>query len=126
MPADGAPSPTQASLRPKDARGSPLSGILLRRIWLPTGLYQALPWAYLLLGAGCLASALLLPGSEWLLPYVILLGLACVHAGCAVAGIRRRASRARENAPVDRRLFCPAATAERMPSQPVKATGEPD
>ena len=106
MPADGTPAPPQAFYRSKDVAGFRLSRLLLRRVWLPTGLYRAVPWVYLILGGACLASALLLPGSEWLLPYVMLLGLGCLHAGYAVAGIRHRTRRTQSDQQADRGPFC--------------------
>lgn len=64
--------------------------LLFRRIWLPSLLYQALPLLYLLTGMACLAGGLYLPDQAWLLPYLGLLGLGCIHAGYLAASARRR------------------------------------
>ncbi|MDP2325655.1 MAG: hypothetical protein Q8N51_16745 [Gammaproteobacteria bacterium] len=61
-----------------------------RRIWLPKLLYEALPWIYCGLGAYALAAGLFLPNPRWLLPYLALLGAACLHIGLWCVVLRRR------------------------------------
>jgi hypothetical protein len=67
-----------------------LAGLLFRPIWLPRLLYARLPWIYLLLGSGCLLGALYLPDDSWVLPYLALCGLACLHGGIGISALRRR------------------------------------
>jgi hypothetical protein len=64
---------------------------LLRKIWLPRGVYTALPYAYIALGAYAIFAALFLTGWNWVVPYLLLLGLICLHAGITVFAMRRRA-----------------------------------
>lgn len=66
---------------------------LLRPIWLPRSLYAALPWIYLGAGTASLLGGLFLPETAWLVPYLLLLGLALTHAGVAVASLRHRVRR---------------------------------
>ena len=61
-----------------------------RRLWLPKPLYAAVPWVYCGLGASALASGLFLPHPVWIVPYLLLLAVACVHAGVWVLMRRRR------------------------------------
>jgi hypothetical protein len=69
--------------------GSRRSSILLRPIWLPRAIYAAVPWVYLASGTGCLFGALYLPDGSWILPYLGLSGVACLHASIVVASLRR-------------------------------------
>jgi hypothetical protein len=64
--------------------------VLTRRVWLPRWLYAALPWIYLLLGAGSLASAVVVPDPGWALPLALLTGVALLHLGLWVATLRYR------------------------------------
>ena len=68
---------------------------LLRKLWLPRVVYEALPYLYILFGITALASAMYTPSWFWILPYVFLLGLVCLHTGLALAALRYkfRASR---------------------------------
>jgi len=67
-----------------------LSQILFRKLWLPRGLYEAIPYVYLAFGAVALGSAVFGSGWTWILPYVVLLGLICLHAGLALLTLRFR------------------------------------
>ncbi len=67
-----------------------LRDLLGKRLWLPAPLYAAIPWIYLGAGSGALMGGIFLPDWAWTLPYAFLLGLACLHAGIAVASMRRR------------------------------------
>ena len=64
---------------------------MLRRIWLPETVYAAVPWFYLGSGCGALAGGLLLPQGSWILPYLLLIGVAIGHAGVVVASMRQKA-----------------------------------
>jgi hypothetical protein len=64
--------------------------ILLRKLWLPKAVYEALPYIYILAGTGALIAALYLPGWTWILPYIILLGLVCLHIGLGLVTLRLR------------------------------------
>lgn len=72
-----------------------LGRILLRKLWLPRGVYEAIPYVYLLCGFLALASAVFGTGWTWILPYVVLLGLGCLHAGLGLLTLRYRARRRR-------------------------------
>jgi hypothetical protein len=61
-----------------------------RRIWLPTVLYEAMPWVYCSLGAAALLSGLFLPHPGWLAAYLLLLAVTALHAGLWFLVLRRR------------------------------------
>jgi hypothetical protein len=67
-----------------------LRRILFRRLWVPRFAYEAIPFLYLAAGGVALWSAIRLPGWTWILPYVALFGLACLHAGIALVALRYR------------------------------------
>ena len=67
-----------------------LARLLLRRVWVPRALYESVPALYLATGAAALWSALYLPGWTWILPYLVLFGLVCLHAGIGITKLRRR------------------------------------
>ncbi len=71
--------------------------LLLKRLWLPPVLYEALPYLYMLCGLIALGSAAYSPRWTWILPWAILVGLICLHAGIALATLRYRFRRRREN-----------------------------
>lgn len=64
--------------------------VITRRIWLPQALYDAVPWIYIATGSAALVGGLLLPEWAWPLPYLVLLGLACLHLGLGIASLRHR------------------------------------
>ena len=70
--------------------GQQIRRLLLRKLWLPRIVYEALPYLYIALGVVALTSALFSPDWTWVLPYVVLLGLICLHAGLAIAALRYR------------------------------------
>ena len=70
--------------------GERIRRLLFRKLWLPRVVYEALPYLYIGLGAVALASALFSPDWTWVVPYVVLLGLICLHAGLAIAALRYR------------------------------------
>jgi len=63
---------------------------LLRRVWLPTILYEAMPWVYCSLGAAALLSGLFLPHPGWLAAYLLLVAVTALHAGVWFLVLRRR------------------------------------
>jgi len=67
-----------------------LRTLLFRRVWLPQRLYAAVPAIYLGSGTGALLGGLYLPDPSWMLPYVLLFGFACLHAGVTLVAMRRR------------------------------------
>lgn len=85
--------PVTLSIRRSRPRS--LAAAVVWRIWLPRWLYAALPYLYLLLGTLALASGLFLPEPGWAVSYLLLIGLAGVHAGLALLGLRRRWHRRR-------------------------------
>lgn len=83
------------------------SALLLKKLWLPRGVYEAIPYLYLLTGALALLSAIYSETWAWILPYVVLLGLVCLHAGIAILTLRYRFRRrlpaaAKSSVPEDR------------------------
>ena len=64
--------------------------LLLRKLWLPRFLYEALPYLYISCGLAALLAAAFAPDWTWILPYAILVGLVCLHAGLAIATMRIR------------------------------------
>jgi hypothetical protein len=68
----------------------PLRRILARRVWVPDAVYAALPFLYLLLGSVALASGIWLPEPGWILGYLLLISIGCVHAGLWFLLLRRR------------------------------------
>ena len=80
--------------------GKRIREILLQKLWLPRILYEVLPFVYIFLGIFALISAMYTPGWAWILPYAILLGLICLHAGLGIVGLRynfRRRKDSRRN-----------------------------
>jgi hypothetical protein len=70
-----------------------LREILTRRVWLPAIVYEALPYLYILCGVVALVSAIFARDWTWILPWAILVGLICLHAGLALAALRYRLRR---------------------------------
>lgn len=75
---------------------SRLRASALRPVWLPEPVYVAIPWIYLTSGTLSLLGGLYLPEWAWPLPYALLFGIACLHAGVHIATLRWR-SRQRRN-----------------------------
>ena len=83
--------------KPLSARAHPardnrrrIRQLLFRRLWLPKILYEALPYLYIVLGVTALGSAMFTPDWTWILPWAILIGLICLHAGLALVALRYR------------------------------------
>lgn len=72
-----------------------IRGVLLRKLWLPRVVYELLPYMYMLLGVGALISAVLTPDWTWVIPYIALVGLICLHAGLGIVALRYRFRRRR-------------------------------
>jgi hypothetical protein len=83
--------------------GRRIREILLQKLWLPRILYEVMPFLYIFLGIFALISAMFTPGWTWILPYAILLGLICLHAGLGIVGLRynfrHRKNSRRNNSP---------------------------
>lgn len=79
-----------------DAPGK-LRSLLLRRLWLPRIVYEALPYLYIACGLVALASAMYTPDWTWILPWAILVGLISLHAGLALVALRYRFRRNRSD-----------------------------
>lgn len=75
---------------------------LLKRIWLPHFIYEALPWIYIGCGLVALSAALYLPGRTWILPWAIVFGLAAVHLGIRIAALRHKFRRQKPS--IDRKF----------------------
>jgi hypothetical protein len=88
------PPDTTASATPRAGAGlscpTTPAGFRSGRIWLPSPLYAAIPWIYLISGTISLLGGLYLPDWAWPLPYAVLFGVACLHAGLRIAAARRR------------------------------------
>ena len=63
---------------------------MLKRIWLPRRLYEALPVFYIACGLIALASALFLPEQSWFIPWAVIFGFAAIHLGLGIAALRHR------------------------------------
>lgn len=68
--------------------------LLGRPVWLPRRVYAAVPWFYLGSGGASLLGGLFLTDGTWYLPYLLLLGGACLHAAVALASMRQAGGRA--------------------------------
>lgn len=75
-----------------------LRRLLLKRVWLPRIIYEALPFIYVCFGLVALAAALWTPGWTWIVPWAIVFGLAALHLGLGIAGLRHRFRGAGRNA----------------------------
>lgn len=73
--------------------GTRLRALLLRKIWLPRSVYAALPGLYIFLGVYAIAAALYLHHWSWIVPYLALLGICCLHVGAALVSMRLRRHR---------------------------------
>lgn len=89
----GATRTPDGSRRGTDPIGAALR-LLGRPVWLPRRVYAAVPWFYLGSGGASLLGGLFLTDGTWFLPYLLLLGGACLHAAVALASMRQ-ANRAR-------------------------------
>jgi len=78
------------ALSGRDTASTRLRRLLLKRIWLPRAIYEALPVIYICSGLVALAAALFLPGWTWILPWAIVFGLAALHLSLKIAGLRHR------------------------------------
>lgn len=68
--------------------------ILRRPVWLPRPVYSAVPWFYLGSGGASLLGGLFLTDRTWFVPYLLLVGGACLHAAVALASLRQANGRA--------------------------------
>jgi len=75
----------------------PLRKLLLKRLWLPHVLREALPYLYILGGLVALGSAFYSPDWSRILPWSILVSLICLPAGIALATLRYRFRQRRKN-----------------------------
>lgn len=67
-----------------------LQRLLLKRIWLPEGLYEALPYLYIAIGLIALAAALFLPEWAWIIPWACVFGFTAIHIGLKIVALRHR------------------------------------
>ncbi|NND53543.1 MAG: hypothetical protein HKN56_01050 [Gammaproteobacteria bacterium] len=67
-----------------------LRKLAARKIWLPRSTYAALPFLYIFLGCYAMAAALFLRHWSWIVPYLVLVGVGCVHAGAYILTLRWR------------------------------------
>jgi Flp pilus assembly protein TadB len=64
--------------------------LMSRKIWLPTLLYNALPYFYFVAGAAALLATLYISNWYWILPHYLLFAAACLHMGLFVYRRRHR------------------------------------
>ena len=74
-----------------------LRRLLLKRIWLPGFIYEALPLIYIGCGLVALTAALYLPGWTWILPWAVVFGFAAVHLGIRIIALRHKFRRTRRS-----------------------------
>jgi len=74
-----------------------LRRLLFRKLWLPRIVYEMLPYIYMVAGGGALYAATQLGDWRWVLPYAVLLGLICLHAGLGIAALRYRFRKGRKD-----------------------------
>jgi Flp pilus assembly protein TadB len=75
--------------------------LVSRKIWLPKGLYDALPYFYLVAGAGAFLATLYISNWLWVLPHYLLFSAACLHLGVLVLRRRRRPRQHEERSETD-------------------------
>ena len=61
---------------------------MLRRIWLPKGIYDALPYFYVTSGIVALFTTFYINSWFWVLPHYVLFAVGCLHLGAVI--FRRR------------------------------------
>ena len=66
-----------------------------RKVWLPKGIYDALPYFYLVAGVAAFLATLYISNWLWVLPHYLLFSFACLHLGVLVLR-RRRCPRNRQ------------------------------
>ncbi|MDJ0709901.1 MAG: hypothetical protein QNJ14_05910 [Woeseiaceae bacterium] len=66
------------------------TNIVVRKIWLPKLLYDALPYFYLVSGIAAFLTTLYISEWFWVLPHYLLFSAACVHFGIFVYRRRHR------------------------------------
>jgi hypothetical protein len=71
----------------REAAGS-AGSLVSRKIWLPKGLYDALPYFYLAAGLTAFLATLYISTWLWVLPHYLLFSAACLHLGVLI--LRRR------------------------------------
>lgn len=89
---DGKALPAAASGR-RRTKATRIRELLTRRVWLPSIVYEALPYLYMVCGIVALGAAVFARDWTWILPWAILIGLICLHAGLALAALRYRVRR---------------------------------
>ena len=59
-------------------------------MWLPSSLYESLPWAYVLIGILFIGGVSYVGANNYGMFVYVALGVACIACGLLVAGLRRR------------------------------------
>lgn len=75
--------------------------LVSRKIWLPKGLYDALPYFYLVAGIAAFLATLYISNWLWVLPHYLLFSAACLHLGVLVLRRRRRPREGQETTDAD-------------------------
>lgn len=70
--------------------------LIVRKVWLPRIVYNALPCFYVGAGIAAFLATLYINVWFWILPHYLLFSIACVHLGLLV--YRRRRRHASDNA----------------------------
>jgi hypothetical protein len=68
--------------------GGGAGSLVSRKIWLPKGVYDALPYFYLAAGLAAFLATLYISTWLWVLPHYLLFSAACLHLGVLI--LRRR------------------------------------
>lgn len=58
-------------------------------MWLPSSLYESLPWAYVLIGILFIGGVYYVDANNYGMFVYAVLGIACIACGLVVAGLRR-------------------------------------
>ena len=88
MLSDTAPKP--ASLTDTQQLRQESDRLLLRRIWLPKGIYDALPYFYIVAGVLALFTTFYINSWFWVLPHYVLFAVGCMHLGIVIFRRRHR------------------------------------
>mgnify|MGYP001554711048 CR=1 FL=1 len=77
--------------KPQDAVRRKRVDLVVRKIWLPKLMYDALPFFYVGAGLAAFAATLYISAWFWILPHYLLFSVGCVHLGILIFRRRRRA-----------------------------------
>ena len=81
----------EKSVDAKDMADVPRTSVghISKRIWLPSAIYNALPYFYLVAGISAFFTTMYISDWFWVLPHYLLFSAACVHLGIVIYRKRR-------------------------------------